>query len=429
MKLGLFASALLLAIPATVSAAATRRVKINGEVFVDANSGETLLLTGVSGDTFCQDDTGEDCAATGTCHTCSTFNQADIDNIKSMGWTTIRLGVTWAGAQPRDEGKLDADFVARLHDILDLTDANGIHVILDNHGDMVTSAGCGNGVPVWFAQKAAPDLIGKPLTTALPYSLFVNVKDVGGYDHCGDNEDMWAEHAGDPNYNLLNQCCIAMNGPNPAGLGYTRIAQETMTHMVKEGPGRDDFVRYWKLLADEVKDHPSAFAFELMNEPMTIHRKQMFDCWKETAEEIIKIVPDASISLADVGEGAVYPSWLGKWAPDLDISSDTSNWIKDSENVFYAWHYYGQPSDPKDAVKNVQALGKSWNVPTMLTEFMDCGAMAAAEEAKIGWNYWHYSAYCNHGADSDHYFANKTEADFGACILGWGGGNSQKTCD
>ena len=33
--------------------------------------------------------------------------------------------------------------------------------LLDNHGDMVGSAGCGNGVPMWFQQKAAPDLIGK----------------------------------------------------------------------------------------------------------------------------------------------------------------------------------------------------------------------------------------------------------------------------
>jgi len=431
---------LLLSIPAFTSAVATRRIKIKDETFVDATSGEVMMLTGpnivvkgppylpsVSGDTICKDDTNEECAATGTCTTCSTFNQADIDNIKAMGWNTIRLGVVWAGAQPTDEDKLCADFVSRLHAILDLTDANGIHVILDNHGDMVASAGCGNGAPMWFSQKAAPDLIGKQLTTGYPYKWFVDVKDVGGYDHCDGKPDLWAEHAGDPNYNLLNQCCQAMNGPNPAGLGYTKIAQETMTYMVKEGQGRDDFVRYWRLMADEVKDHPSAFAFELANEPMTIHRKEMFDAWRAATEEITKIVPDASVSICDVGEGAVYPDWLGKYAPSLDISHDTTEWIKNSENVFYAWHYYGQPSDPKDAVKNVQVLGKSWNVPTMLTEFMSCDAWKAAEEAKIGYNYWHYSAYCNVGSTND--FANKTEPDFGACILGWGGGNSQKTCD
>ena len=68
-------------------------------------------------------------------------NQADIDHMRDMGWNTIRLGVVWAGAQPRDEDALDSDFLELLHDVLDLTDANEVHVLLDNHGDMVGSAG------------------------------------------------------------------------------------------------------------------------------------------------------------------------------------------------------------------------------------------------------------------------------------------------
>ena len=46
-----------------------------------------------------------------------------------------------SGAQPRDEDALDPGFLELLHDVLDLTDANEIHVLLDNHGDMVGSAG------------------------------------------------------------------------------------------------------------------------------------------------------------------------------------------------------------------------------------------------------------------------------------------------
>ena len=69
------------------------------------------------------------------------LDQADIDHMRDMGWNTIRLGVVWAGAQPRDEDALDPGFLELLHDVLDLTDANEIHVLLDNHGDMVGSAG------------------------------------------------------------------------------------------------------------------------------------------------------------------------------------------------------------------------------------------------------------------------------------------------
>merc|ERR1719321_1232206 len=108
---------------------------------------------------------------------------------------------------------LDPNFLTLLHAVLDLTDKNGIHVVLDNHGDMVGSAGCGNGVPMWFQKKAAPELIGKPLTTSFPYSLVeeISIYKTSGYDFCGPDSPKWAEHAGDPNYNLLNECCQKIN--------------------------------------------------------------------------------------------------------------------------------------------------------------------------------------------------------------------------
>jgi hypothetical protein len=112
--------------------------------------------------------------------------------------------------------------------------------------------------------------------TEPPYSLVpsINVKKVDGYDHCGANETMWAAHAGDPNYNMLNECCTAMNSGNPGGLGFTSVAQKTMDFKINPGQGRDDFVRYWRLMAEAVQHHPSAFGFELENEPMTIHREK-----------------------------------------------------------------------------------------------------------------------------------------------------------
>ena len=34
-------------------------------------------------------------------------------------------------------------------------------------------------------------------------------------------------------------------------------------------------MRFWTLVADAIRDHPSAFALELMNEPMSINRRDM----------------------------------------------------------------------------------------------------------------------------------------------------------
>ncbi len=425
----------------SIHALQNRWIKIKDQQFIVGESGKPIILSGpnvvvkaspyipdVSGTTYCVDNVNDACATTGTCSSCSTFNQADVDHIKAMGWNSIRLGVVWAGAQPRNEDSLDPDFLTRLHKILNLTDSAGINVILDNHGDMVGSAGCGNGVPMWFSQLAAPELIGKQLETGLPYSIVpsLNVKNVGGYDFCGDDPARWAAYAGDPNYNLLNECCLAMNGPNPPGLGFTKINQAAMDYMVLEGSGRDLFVRYWKLMAEAVVDHPSAFAAELMNEPMTIRRGAMFDTWRAAADAILSVVPDMSVSLADVAEGAVLPEWIGEHNAGIFISPSTEEWIKQSSNLFYAWHWYGAPADPNDAVKNVQAIGSSWNVPTYLTEFMSCDVWKAAADANISFSYWHYSSYCNTG----YYFGNLQVPDetFGGCMLGWGGGDSSKTC-
>jgi hypothetical protein len=99
---------------------------------------------------------------------------------------------------------------------------------------------------------------------------------------------------------------------------------------------------------------------------------------------------------------------------------------KASKNSFYAWHWYGTPTDPEDAVKSVKAISHAWDVPSVLTEFMSCAVWSAATDSDMSLLYWHYSAYCNTGPD----FGNLSVPDqtYGACILGWGGGTSSYSC-
>lgn len=410
-----------------------RNVIIKDQQFLLSATGAPIVLSGpnvvvkgppylpaVSGDTMCNDIVNSECAASGSCSSCTTFNQADIDNIKSSGWNFIRLGVTWAGAQPRDEDVLDPDFTERLHAILNLTDANGIHVMLDNHGDMVGSAGCGNGIPMWFSQEAAPTLIGKRLRTTFPYNQIpqLTINNVPGYDHCGRDAGKWAQYAGDPNYNLLNECCQALNSNwNEAGIGWTSMAQQTMDYSIKPGTGRDKFVRYWRLMAEAVKQHPSAFAFELQNEPITIQRAAMFETWRVATVAINEVIPDASVSFSDVGEESILPAFVTQIAGNMsfEILPETVEWIKASKTSFFSWHYGSAP----DNINNVQALGEAWNVPTFGTELHAFDGFDVAAAANISHSYWHYSVYCNTGS----HFGNRTVPTdtFGACILGWDG--------
>ena len=65
--------------------------------------------------------------------------------------------------------------------------------------------------------------------------------------------------------------------------------------------------------------------------------------------------------------------------------------VQNSSNVFYAWHYYGNPRTPEIAVENALALQQEWNVPSFNTEFGGCDAWNACEAADISHTYWHYS--------------------------------------
>ena len=140
-----------------------------------------------------------------------------------------------------------------------------------------------------------------------------------------------------------------------------------MDYVLAAGPGRTAFARFWGLLAKEAAAHPSAFAAELMNEPMTIERKRMFQTWRACAKAINAVVPDMAVSISDIGEGAVLPAWVTKiGGGGIDIDHETLEWIKSSTTIFYAWHWYGEytgmprpppwPSPPTSAPLSISLL-------------------------------------------------------------------------
>jgi hypothetical protein len=61
-----------------------------------------------------------------------------------------------------------------------------------------------------------------------------------------------------------------------------------------------------------------------------------------------------------------------------------------------------------------------------MTEFMSCSVQKLAIANGIGWAYWHYSQYCNTAPSSQ--CLPGQPCDFGACITGWGAGDSNHTC-
>ena len=276
-------------------------VVTRGEQFIDSQTGAPVVLIGanvvVKGppwipSTSCP--TGSPCAVV---NNSDTFTEADARHLRDLDYNLVRLGVVWAGGQPSNEPRLGEDFVRRLHDFLSLCDDHGIHVLLDVHQDAVGTALCGEGVPQWFSALATPDEIGKPLR---PGALFQQ-KD----GSCGANDTAsWAEHAGDPDYNIKNKCCRILNQGNWATLAAAEQAQKTMEFLLSP-QGRPHYARYIGLLAAAATEHPSAFAIELMNEPPTIDRAGLFVLWEDCYKAIRAVAPSLAVGVMDPSQVSI----------------------------------------------------------------------------------------------------------------------------
>lgn len=121
---------------------------------------------------------------------------------------------------------------------------------------------------------------------------------------------------------------------------------------------------------------------------------------------------------------------------DVGLSRSTLAWLKSASHLFYAFHWYGSPKPVSAAVHNAVTLATRWKMPALLTEYggygEGCAVQAAAGAAMVGTSYWHYSDYCypKHCAPGvpDGYCPLDTSDVFGACITGWGSGNSSFKC-
>lgn len=123
------------------------------------------------------------------------------------------------------------------------------------------------------------------------------------------------------------------------------------------------------------------------------------------------------MAICDTGEASIIPDWVYLVGGNLFISNETENFIKTSNNLFYAYHY---GDDIPQAIKNMQAVSLKWDVPVFGTE-LNCEMFWAAKDAGISHSYWHYSSYCNTGSGRE-----APGFTFGACNLGSSDGGSWK---
>lgn len=76
----------------------------------------------------------------------SSFGEQDVQNLRKLGLNIVRLGHSWAGAEPT-RGSYNQTFLDIMKLQTKLAEDYGIYVLVDVHQDVLAPQFCGNGAP------------------------------------------------------------------------------------------------------------------------------------------------------------------------------------------------------------------------------------------------------------------------------------------
>ncbi|KAH1784305.1 hypothetical protein KXX36_008787, partial [Aspergillus fumigatus] len=76
----------------------------------------------------------------------SSFGEQDVQNLHALGLNIVRLGHSWAGAEPV-RGQYNQTFLDIMKKQTKLAEDYGLYVLVDVHQDVLARQFCGHGVP------------------------------------------------------------------------------------------------------------------------------------------------------------------------------------------------------------------------------------------------------------------------------------------
>ena len=76
----------------------------------------------------------------------SSFGKQDVQNLHDMGLNIVRLGHSWAGAEPV-RGSYNQTFIDIMKTQTKMAEEHGLYVLVDAHQDCLARQFCGHGVP------------------------------------------------------------------------------------------------------------------------------------------------------------------------------------------------------------------------------------------------------------------------------------------
>ena len=76
----------------------------------------------------------------------SSFSKQDVQNLHDLGLNIVRLGHSWAGAEPV-RGQYNQTFLDIMKKQTKMAEDHGLYVLVDVHQDCLARQFCGNGAP------------------------------------------------------------------------------------------------------------------------------------------------------------------------------------------------------------------------------------------------------------------------------------------
>ena len=152
------------------------------------------------------------------------FSEEVIKTLAEGGFNIVRLGLTWDAVEP-EPGKYNEEYLAKIHTVADRLAKYGMYFYLDMHQDLYSGAKecAGDGAPDWACLTDGAKQ--HPTRFVWAEGYFWGKAVHRAFDSFWQNRE------------------------------YNGIPLQTY------------FCNMWKHVAEEFKDHPALFGFDMLNEP------------------------------------------------------------------------------------------------------------------------------------------------------------------
>ncbi|HXO53266.1 MAG TPA: cellulase family glycosylhydrolase, partial [Mycobacterium sp.] len=287
----------------------------------------------------------------------SGFSADDAAFLAANGFNAVRLGVIWAGVEPKP-GVFDTAYIDSIQQTVQTLANHGIYTILDFHQDEYSGAYGGEGAPAWAAQSG-----GLPNTSlSFPINEFVDPAETHAWDAFWSNAQ----------------------APNALGL-------------------EDNYSQMLETVASDFTGNTDVLGYEIMNEPYpgsqavpTLLGSPFFDTqgltpfYNQAASAIRAVDPSTTIFyepnlISDFGVG---PTKLG--------TVNTSNTVFSYHN--YLPNYIPIPILEGIVAIEAQAYTQANDIPSFMTEFGATNSQSSltaaiqpADQYLTSWTEWTYS--------------------------------------